>query len=155
MRPRGVDVVYYNVSDLARAVAFYRDTLGLDVLFSRGLAGFTLFPVAELQAGGTTLALIGTAEAPMAEADPASPWPEHRWVLDRPAPFEPPRGDQRGGATVMLAVDDLAAAVAELRGKGVPVLLEPAESPVCYLAMATDPDGNRVGLHQRKDGTAG
>jgi catechol 2,3-dioxygenase-like lactoylglutathione lyase family enzyme len=90
MRPRGVDVVYYmvyyNVSDLARAAAFYRDTLGLDVLFSRGLAGLTLFPVAELQAGATTLALIGTAAAPVGEADLASRWPEHRWYSTGPPP---------------------------------------------------------------------
>jgi hypothetical protein len=43
------------------------------------LAGFTRFPWAELEAGDTTVALIGTAGAPLAEVDLASPWPEHRW----------------------------------------------------------------------------
>ena len=31
MKPRAVDFVSYNVTDMARAEAFYRDVLGLDV----------------------------------------------------------------------------------------------------------------------------
>jgi predicted enzyme related to lactoylglutathione lyase len=47
------------------------------------------------------------------------------------------------------------AAVAELRGKGVAVLSEPYETGICFLATIADPDGNRLILHQRKDGSAG
>jgi predicted enzyme related to lactoylglutathione lyase len=152
VRPTGVDFVSYNVSDLERAVAFYRDVLGLAVTFHGPLAGFTRFPWAELEAGGVTVALIGTAGAPLAEVDLASHWPEHRWTAEQPpflAPPRPDQGGQRGGAAVALAVADVRAAVADLRARGVPIVMEPLESPVCWLAMIADPDGNRVWLHQR------
>jgi len=58
-------------------------------------------------------------------------------------------------AIVALAVDHVGEAVEELRGKGVPVFMDTIESPVCWMAVVADPDGNRVLLHQRKDGTAG
>jgi catechol 2,3-dioxygenase-like lactoylglutathione lyase family enzyme len=58
-------------------------------------------------------------------------------------------------AAVALAVEDVRAAVEELRAKGVTILLEASESQVCYGALIQDPDGNLLLLHQRKDGTAG
>ena len=33
--------------------------------------------------------------------------------------------------------------------------METIESPVCWMAVVTDPDGNKILLHQRKDGTFG
>ena len=150
MQPTGVDFVSYNVADLDRAVAFYRDMLGLTLRSYRPMAGFTRFPWVELDVGETTIALIGTSGAPTAEVDLTSPWPEHRWTAERPDYLEPPRGpaEQRGGAMVALAVPDLRAAVEELRAKGVPIVLEPLQSPVCWIAMVADPDGNRLWLHQ-------
>ncbi len=56
---------------------------------------------------------------------------------------------------VAIGVDDVSAAVEELRAKGVPIAMEGIESPVCYMAVVSDPDGNQILLHQRKDGTAG
>jgi predicted enzyme related to lactoylglutathione lyase len=58
-------------------------------------------------------------------------------------------------AIVALAVEDVGAAVEELRGKGVPILREGIESPVCFMAVVADPDGNQILLHQRKNGTFG
>ena len=58
-------------------------------------------------------------------------------------------------AIVALAVEDLDAAVEELRGKGVPIAMERIESPVCFMAVVADPDGNKILLHQRKNGTFG
>ena len=58
-----------------------------------------------------------------------------------------------GNATVGLAVDDVKAAVEELRAKGVKILYEVYETPVCWGAAVADPDGNVVNLHKRKDGT--
>ena len=52
-------------------------------------------------------------------------------------------------------MEDVAAAVEELRGKNVPVAMEPIETPVCFMAVVEDPDGNRILLHQRKDGSFG
>ena len=71
-------------------------------------------------------------------------------------PFaQPPQAGYRGGATVAVAVADAREAVEELRGKGVPVLMEPLETPDCFMAAVADPDGNQIMLHRRKDGTAG
>lgn len=56
---------------------------------------------------------------------------------------------------VALAVADVREAVEELRQKGVTVVREPFDTPVCVMAIIADPDGNPILLHQRKDGTAG
>ncbi len=127
MQARGTDFVMYEVSDLERSVAFYRDVLGLS------LASFhPEFSWAEFAAAPTTLALFAPAQ----------------FRPQAPAP-------RAGGAAVFLAVADVPAAVDELRRQGVPVLVEPFETPVCWNAAVADPDGNVVGLHQRKDGTWG
>ena len=62
--------------------------------------------------------------------------------------------DVQGGA-IALAVDDVGQAVDELRQRGVDVTLGPGEQASCYAAGITDPDGNLILLHSRKDGTAG
>ncbi|HEX2037526.1 MAG TPA: VOC family protein [Chloroflexota bacterium] len=64
-------------------------------------------------------------------------------------------GDWKGTPAVAFAVPDVYAAVEALRAKGVKILAEPEETGVCHMAFVEDPDGNRVCLHQRKDGTAG
>ncbi len=46
-------------------------------------------------------------------------------------------------------VDDLAAERERLAAAGVPIT-EINESPVCWSAFVTDPEGNKFGLHQRK-----
>ena len=95
----------------------------------------------------------------------AGEFPEYRWVeftagnvtlavAELPAASAAAAG-RTGGATVALAVPDVRAAVEALRGQGVRVLSEPEETPVCHIATISDPDGNHVYLHQRKDGTAG
>ena len=58
-------------------------------------------------------------------------------------------------AIVALAVEDVHAAAEELRGKGVPIAMEPLETPDCFMAVVADPDGNQILIHQRKDGTFG
>src|SRR5688500_19445651 len=58
-------------------------------------------------------------------------------------------------AVVAFAVDSDTDAVEELRGKGVPIAMETIETPVCWMAVREDPDGNQVLLHQRKDETFG
>ncbi|MBC5829449.1 MAG: VOC family protein [Candidatus Eremiobacteraeota bacterium] len=57
-------------------------------------------------------------------------------------PFQPGNG-------ILFAVDDLDAAVAAIKQRGVPVLME-HESPVCFMAMIHDTEGNSVFLHKRK-----
>ncbi len=54
------------------------------------------------------------------------------------------------GAVVAFEVDDLDAAVRQLKAAGVRFRQDPWETPVCRLAVALDPDYNEVILHQRK-----
>lgn len=61
----------------------------------------------------------------------------------------------QGPAAVALAVHDIHQAIAECRKRRVKVLLDPVETSVCWMAFIQDPSGNRICLHQRKDGTAG
>jgi catechol 2,3-dioxygenase-like lactoylglutathione lyase family enzyme len=91
-------------------------------------------------------------EAPLWEDTPH--WQEFQTAPVAVALRADPSGAGRNAA-IALAVEDVAAAVAELRAEGVPVLLEPRENDVCFAAMIQDPDGNLLLLHQRKDGTAG
>jgi predicted enzyme related to lactoylglutathione lyase len=52
------------------------------------------------------------------------------------------------GGCVMLAVADIAAAVAEFRKRGLGIS-DPDDTPVCRMAFAKDPDGNTLIIHQR------
>jgi predicted enzyme related to lactoylglutathione lyase len=70
-------------------------------------------------------------------------------------PSAKPGWNWQGPATVALAVEDIHAAVEECRRRKVKILIEPAETLVCWMAFIADPEGNRICLHQRKDGTAG
>ena len=60
---------------------------------------------------------------------------------------------ESGGAALAVSVEDVEAAAEELRAAGVTVLAGTMDTPACYMAVIADPDGNRVILHQRKDGT--
>ena len=127
MQIRGADFVVYEVSDLDRSVEFYGQVLQLPLTERIDDFGWAEFDVPP-----TTLALL----------DPSRMRPQD------PAP-------KTGGAAIYLAVSDVPATVAELRAKGVIVALEPFETPACWIAGVLDPDGNFIGLHQRKDGTFG
>jgi predicted enzyme related to lactoylglutathione lyase len=54
------------------------------------------------------------------------------------------------GTSVALEVDDFDAAYAKLKERGVKFDMEKFESPVCWMAVFQDPDGNRLLLHKRK-----
>ena len=60
-----------------------------------------------------------------------------------------------GGGVVALAVEDVKAALEELKRAGVHVHWDFHETPVCYMAIVEDPDNNRLIIHPRKDGTFG
>lgn len=115
----GMDLSGYMVKDGARAIAFYRDVLGF--------VPTTVYPDnrgAEFElADGTTFALWGGGDA-------------------SPFPFQPSNG-------ILFAVDDLAAAVAAVKARGIAVLLE-HETPSCTMAMINDTEGNSVVLHKLK-----
>jgi predicted enzyme related to lactoylglutathione lyase len=52
-------------------------------------------------------------------------------------------------AIVLLRVDDVDAARAELEAKGVEFVGETVETRVCHMATFLDPDGNPLVLHKR------
>lgn len=88
-------------------------------------------------------------------------WPEVPWAEFKISPTtlaltEPPATRELiKGGSVALAVDNVEAAIAELRAAGVQVLVEPFDSSVCNYARIADPDGNVLGIHRRHDGSAG
>ena len=53
------------------------------------------------------------------------------------------------GCTVGLEVADFDATIAHLKARGVPFRMEPFPTPVCRMAMISDPDGNTLCIHKR------
>ena len=124
-----------------------------------------------MQVRAVDFVLVGVSDAQRAAAfyrdtlglTPAAEWPPHWYEFDaggttialgKPPP-DAPQPPYHGGTSVALAVPDARAAMEELRAKGVTILQEVTESPVCFMGLIADPDGNLIWLHQRKDGTAG
>jgi len=56
------------------------------------------------------------------------------------------------GGFIALNVDDLDGWIAELKAKGVTLIVEPFETPHSRLAVIADPDGNEISLRQGKPG---
>jgi predicted enzyme related to lactoylglutathione lyase len=56
----------------------------------------------------------------------------------------------RDGTTVAFEVDDIDAAIAKLKERGVTFDIEKTETPVCWMAQFRDPDGNKLVVHKRK-----
>ena len=110
----------YPVTDLKRARKFYEGTLGLTA--SR-VFGDDEKAWIEYDIGPGTLS-IGNME------------PE--WKASA------------GGGAVGLEVDNFEAAIQELKAAGYQFVAEPFESPVCHMAVVSDPDGNSVCVHNRK-----
>lgn len=63
--------------------------------------------------------------------------------------YQPPSGDLPTGGGVMFAVSDINKAVEHFRARGAG-LSDVMESPVCFMAMGNDPEGNSFMIHQRK-----
>ncbi len=114
----GMDLSGYMVKDAPRAIAFYRDVLGLEpvLVYPEDRGAEYEFP------DGTTFGLWGGG--------------------GRVMPFQPSNG-------ILFAVDDLDAAIAAVKAHGIPIVMQ-HETPVCFLAMIHDPEGNTVTLHKRK-----
>ncbi|HEX4096603.1 MAG TPA: VOC family protein [Caulobacteraceae bacterium] len=112
MKPR-IGYINLHVHDVDREVAFFRDVVGLDVLFSDASFHFTRF-----DAG------IGFAVAGGGEPAPAEPLP-----------------DRLSG--IGFVVEDVDAKAAEMKTKGARFTMEPSRQPWGgYMAMFADPEGN-------------
>ena len=62
---------------------------------------------------------------------------------------------QSAGSGVMFAVDDVKAAVADLKARGATFADTIEDIPSCHMAFGTDPEGLGFIFHHRKDGSSG
>ena len=122
---RALDFVMYNTKDMRRTRAFYQKLFG----FKRGPEWSDWW--SEFATAPLTFCLNSTGH---------KRHPEWNWL---------------GTPCVALAVDNVLVAIAQCRKRRVKILIEPAETRVCWMAWIADPAGNRICLHSRKDGTAG
>ncbi len=119
-----VQDVYYNVQDMSRAIGFYRDQLGLNLVDEN--AHFSAFEV-----GGVRLGLHWTGGSPV----PEIPRDAH---------------GAHAGATLTLLVRNAPAAYEQLLASGVQILGF-SENPWGALLVIEDPDGNVLKLMQPPD----
>ena len=119
------------IADLDRAVAWYRDVLGAEIV---GTYGGTS---AVVRLVGCWLLLV-TGGGPTA---------------DKPSlTMAPPADPDRASAELIVAVPDCRAAHAELVARGAAFLAEPVEYPWEIRAFFRDPDGHLFEISQRKRG---
>jgi len=114
-----VDFVALPVRDLARADAFYGETLGLKRSSNSGERWV------EYETGNLTLALLS----------PEAMGPD----------FEP----QPNSGPIALRVPNVEEAREKLKDAGVEFQGEVIDSGVCHIAGFSDPDGNSLILHRR------
>ena len=107
----------YPVTDLKRARRFYEETLGLK-------------PTMVFDDGKFAWVEYGVGPHTLAIGMGAPDW--------KPSP---------GGGSAGLEVEDFDAAVSQLKQSGAPFRLEPIQTPVCQMAVVSDPDGNSITIH--------
>jgi lactoylglutathione lyase len=118
-RQLGYVILY--VADLDRSIAFYRDSIGLQLKFVD--AGY-----AEFASGPTRFALYEQRRA--------------SWLIDSPTTPGP-------AAEVVFVVDDVDEEARQLSDAGVPVLAPPTDRPWGHRTVhVADPDGFVVELAQ-------
>ena len=114
-----VDDVFFNVDDMEKAVAFYRDKLGLSVKYESA-------DWVELDAGNVTIALRRFGSGP-----------EGR-----------PELGVGEGATLVFEVDNIKAAQAELESKGIKIIDGIFEYGSVKLAAFEDLNGNVLQIYE-------
>lgn len=112
----------YPVTDFAKAREFYGEILGLEETITFGDG--EEIDWLEYDLAGQALAL--------AKAD-------EQW------------GPNPNGGVVCLELHDLDTAASYLKSRGVEFVMDIQDYPFCRMALISDPDGNTVGLHQRKE----
>ena len=134
---RGFSHICVRVSDLGRSLAFYRDGLGLRVIFDVSLDGPGLDAVTAGE--GTRGRMVGCLV-------PGSGVTVE--LLQLPAPTEPrPRSRQATGYTnISLAVSDLDQAYRALEARGLRPLQRPVEVGGVRMFFVADPDGTPIEL---------
>jgi lactoylglutathione lyase len=128
-------------SDIAAALAFYRDLLGFAETYRFPATGTefpatgTEFPATEAEPEFVSLTLAGGGGLGLAAATDGQTGAHGQTLTPRTGrQFE-----------LCVYTDDVDAAVGELRRRGVPVLVEPADQPWGErMAYVADPDGHPV-----------
>ena len=117
----GLHSINIGVTDLDRAVEFYRDVLGLELQFAEPAHSYARFDL-----GGANFGVIA-----------------HDISNPEAAAFT---GRHTG---VNLGVADLDAAVGALKARGASFTMEPVRQPWgAYMALLSDPDGNLFYIEQ-------
>lgn len=138
----------FSVADLDRSLGFYRDLLGLELLWERTVDAEYLGE------------LVGYPGVEIRQAMLAIPGSDHTLELndycnvDR-APVQNPQNANPGTAHICLIVDDLQALHARLAAADVAFLSEPISPTVGpnvgnLVVYGIDPDGIRLELLQRR-----
>ena len=119
---RQVDYLIVMVSDVARSVCFYRDTLGLSLKFESP-------DWSEFQTGTTTLALHGGGKR-------------------RSGSQEPSEGMSAGTCSIGFNADNLDSAYEGLKSKGVVFAMPPTsrKDEGIRLSVCFDPDGLPISI---------
>ena len=110
----------YPVTDMARARKFYEGVLGLKPTMVFGEPGTMQWTEYDIGPGTLSLGCGAPDWKPLAD-----------------------------GCSVALEVEDFDAAIAHLRANKVKFRMEPFPTPVCRMAMISDPDGNTICIHKR------
>ncbi|HEU4428938.1 MAG TPA: VOC family protein [Myxococcota bacterium] len=129
--------VTVRVSEIERALAFYRDGLGLRVIFDVRLDGAGLDAVTG--AAGARGRMVGLVVPGSGKVCIELLGFEH------PKSERPPRGRFTGYSNVSLSVDDLAAAHAECTARGL-APGAPVEVGGVKMFFVVDPDGTPIEL---------
>ena len=130
--------VTVRVTDMERSLAFYRDALGLRVLFDVRLAGAGLDAVTGMRgASGRMVGLLvpGSGKVSL-----------ELLGFDTPKSERPPPGRFSGYANVSLSVSDLDAAFAACERRGLAPLQKPVAVGGVRMFFLADPDGTPIEL---------
>jgi predicted enzyme related to lactoylglutathione lyase len=117
---KAIAYAVYPANDVARTRAWYEETLGLTFAGAYKEDGVEKYNEAHIGDGCFSLM--------------ASEWVER---------------EPGSAAAIVFEVGDLDAAVASLRAKGVRIA-STFDGPVCKQATFSDPEGNKVTIHQKK-----
>ena len=115
---------------------------------------FTAYPVTDMaRARAFYEGVLGLKSAMVFGDNPESQWVEyeigpHTLSIGNMAPDWKPNPD---GGCAGLEVEDFDGAIAELKAAGAKFRVEPFPTPVCHMAIVSDPDGNSLVIHRRKD----
>jgi predicted enzyme related to lactoylglutathione lyase len=118
----GLDFVCVPTRDIAAAMDFYSDVLGIERSKMWQRDGEEPMG-AEFEPGDVTIALLAVDKVGIEF--------------------------QKNNAPIAFQVDDVEASRAELESRGVTFAADTLDSGVCHMAYFSDPDGNALMLHNR------